>query len=358
MGKFGLFENCATLRDFSSKRASSWDRSGKNDDYTNIPPGKTHTLLKNSGAGCIKHFYWTYIRADQPFGLGNTITRHLMFRVFVLRIFWDGETTPSIEIPLGDFFGISNGFIRPIQSLAFVTNPGADRSTQSSWGFNCYLPMPFEKGVRIEIENQSGLTGSLWYHIDYEVYDQDNNLTEDVGRLHAIWNRENPTRAELIKDGANLTGKDNYIIADIQGDGQFIGYFLTVNNNLPNWYGEGDDMIFIDGEEFPPSIHGTGTEEIFGGGACLDKEYSGPYTGFHCIENKGGYRWFGTNGMYRFYIQDPIRFRTSLKVTLEHGHANDLANDYCTTAFWYQKGVNGNLPPLIGPDEREIEFID
>jgi hypothetical protein len=144
------------------------------------------------------------------------------------------------------------------------------------------------------------------------------------------------------------------VILDTQGDGQFVGYFMTVVNLRKEWWGEGDDMIFIDGEPFPPTYHGTGTEEIFGGGACPSKEYTGPYTGFHCIENRDQSPWFGVNGMYRFYVSDPIRFRKSIRVTIEHGHANNLANDYSTLAFWYQSEPNRKRPPLPPLDERQV----
>jgi hypothetical protein len=116
-------------------------------------------------------------------------------------------------------------------------------------------------------------------------------------------------------------------------------------------------MIFIDGEGFPPSIHGTGTEEIFGGGGCPVDEYSGPYTGFHCIENRMGYSWWGSNGMYRFHLADPLRFRRSVRVTIEHGHGNDKSNDYSSVAFWYQRGVNSSLAPIAQTSERSVNFM-
>ena len=348
------------LRDFRNKRSSSWDKSGGNHDWTVIAPGQTETLLQQSGAGCIRHFYWTYIE--------STIQRrHNIFRGWVLRAYWDGEESPSIEVPLGDLFGVSNGQIRSVKSLAFATNPGSWRKNgpwiDTTWGFNCYLPMPFASGARIEIENQGEVEGDIWYHIDYELHNSPGTADpEATARLHAMWNRENPTEAIKASPGEkeikNLTGDENYPILEVEGNGQFAGYFLTVVNNYRGWWGEGDDMIFIDGESFPPSIHGTGTEEIFGGGACPAEEYTGPYTGFHCIENKGNYEFWGTNGMYRFYISDPIRFRESIRVTLEHGHGNDMANDYSSVAFWYQVNRQKPLPGLPGLAQRSINFQD
>jgi len=309
--------------------------------------------MEEKGPGCIKHFYWTYIESPEARRLN-------VFRGAVLRVFWDGADKPSIEVPLGDFFGVSNGQMRSIKSLAFTTNLGFFNDNQSSWGFNCYLPMPFGEGARIELENQGSEEVRVWYHIDYELYDGPGGPAENVGRLHAIWNRENPTEKFVPSTDKEKEKKeawaDNYEILDVNGDGQFVGYFLTVVNAHREWWGEGDDMVFIDGESYPPSIHGTGTEEIFGGGACPPEEYSGPYTGFHCVENRSSYQWWGTNGMYRFYLTDPLRFKKSIRVTLEHGHANNFTNDYSSVAFWYQKGTNENLPQLAPLAKRGVNF--
>ena len=212
---------------------------------------------------------------------------------------------PSVEVPLGDFFGVTNGQIRPIRSLSFVTNPGLYTEAQLSWGFNCYLPMPFANGARIEIENQGPVDARIWYHIEYELYDKSVSLpTMSAGStrfgIARIRRRRLNTMLNDWNKAINLSDKDNYSILDIKGDGQFIGYFLTVVNFEREWWGEGDDMIFIDGENWPPSYHGTGTEEIFGGGGCPVNEYTGPYTGFHCIENKNSYRWYGTRELTVF----------------------------------------------------------
>jgi len=344
MQDVGLLSRLYLLKDYRSKRASSWRRSGENMDFIVIAPGETYVFLQEEGAGCVKHFYWTYIEEEEQRRLN-------LFRGSVLRAFWDGADLPSIEVPLGDFFGISHGRIRPIKSLAFTTNPGR-YAEPTSRGFNCYLPMPFAKGARIELENQNQEDVQLWFHIDYDLYEEASAIPENAGRLHTLWNRVNPTKA--IRNPVNLTGKDNYTILDVEGSGQFVGYFLTVVNLRPGWWGEGDDMVFIDGESFPPSIHGTGSEEIFGGGACPTTEYSGPYTGFHCIENKLGMTFLGINGMYRFYLTDALRFHKSIRVSIEHGTGNNKSNDYSSVAFWYQQRVNKERPPLPPISEREV----
>lgn len=356
MKDFGLFDSMVRVQNFRSLRASSWDRSGGNEDWAVIKAdGGKAILLEENSAGCINHIYWTFVHDDDHGDAEILNVRNNVFRGFVFRAFWDNSEIPSIEVPLGDLFGVCNGQFRPVRSLAFTANTGArGREDHATWGFNCYLPMPFHSGCRLEIVNEGNYDGRIWYHIDYELFNNSSCIPENAGLLHAFWNRENPTKPEKLHLGRNLSGKGNYKLLDIKGKGQLVGYFLTVVNLNPTWWGEGDDMIFIDGEEFPPSIHGTGSEEIFGGGACPDEEYTGPYTGFHCIENRSGYRWYGVNGMYRFFITDPVRFRSSIKVTVEHGHANDLANEYCSVAFWYQDQVNINRAELLPVAERQI----
>jgi hypothetical protein len=144
------------------------------------------------------------------------------------------------------------------------------------------------------------------------------------------------------------------VFLDAEGHGNVAGIFLNIDNTMGNWYGEGDDMIFIDGETWPPSYHGTGSEEIFGGGAVPTDEYAGPYTGFHLI---GNLDFSGKVSMYRFYVNDPIRFKQSIRMTLEHGHANNIANDYSSTVFWYtvfwyQDDPHKSFNPLLSAEER------
>jgi len=329
-----FFEEMVRLKDVRSKRVSSWDRTGGNWDFLNIAAGETATLADISGAGCIRHFYVTVGNLDRFF-----------LRKMVLRMFWDDEDTPSVEVPLGDFFGL--GFCEPryFTSLLVTVNSGAQPG--GTIGLNSYFPMPFSTRAVVTVENDCEVPcPTFWYHIDYEEHDA---LPQDVGRFHAQWRRENPCTAVQLPDAKNLDGKENYIILEAEGWGNYVGMFLNVDNICGGWYGEGDDMIFVDGEKWPPSLHGTGTEEIFGGGACPNVEYAGPYTGFHLVSSKD---FAGKQSMYRFCVNDPVRFRKSIRVTLEHGHANDLGNDYSSTAFWYQKEPHGPFPKLLGRAER------
>ena len=343
---FSYLEDLSILRNFKSKRISSWDRSGKNYDWLYMEPHSTQTIAEIDGPGCIKHFYAIPLSLELFF-----------YRKTILRIFWDGEIQPSVETPLGDFFGIGNCLPRYFTSLMLTVNPGdPNLGTQ---GINCYFPMPFRRSARIELTNDSDIPlDCIWYHIDYHQYEE----LDQVAYFHAQFRRECPTRAkeeakdhknEPLWEGINDTGKENYVFLDTQGNGQLTGIFFNVDNIAGKWWGEGDDMIFIDGETWPPSFHGTGTEEIFGGGACPSDEYAGPYTGFPLISNQNFYR---KTSMYRWYIPDPIRFYKSIKMTIEHGHANNYENDYSSVAYWYQEEPHKEFPPFPSVDDR-IPFL-
>jgi len=335
-----LSTSLATLvhgRRARSMRASSFDRTGANQDFVRIGPGETYTLLEHDGPGCLTHLYCALVMPDVR-----------DYRNAVLRCYWDGAEEPSVQVPLGDFFGIAHCRLREFTSHLVVVNPGMG----TSHGLNAYFPMPFDAGARVTLENRGpdpfgGLTGAFWFHIDYEAYTEP--LPRDVQRFHAVYRQEKPTAAvgglpnQQFSDDINTDGAENYVALDTRGSGRMVGLHLQVDNlQGPVWYGEGDDMVFIDGQPWPPAIHGTGTEEIFGGGASPKGEYSGPYTGFHQIESPG---YDGRVAMYRWYVHDPIHFGQSLRWTIEHGHANNFANTYASVAYWYQSPAAA-LPAL------------
>ncbi len=348
---FDDYSKIYDLNSFTSHRSSSWDETGGNNDGVRIRSKKTKVLADIEGPGIIKHIYITMI-----------LPHPLDFRRAVIKMFWDHEENPSVEVPLGDFFCVSNCRLRPINSLMITVN----RAASGSYGLNSYFPMPFSRHARIEIENQGpkplgGFNKALWYHVDYQKLD--GPLPDKAGYFHAYWNRENLTEvAENIPEnsknsqiwnGKNATGKDNYVILDMKGNGKLVGLVLNIDNLSNVWYGEGDDMIFVDDDTWPPSFHGTGTEEIFGGGACPQVEYCTPYTGFHLIENRD---YSGNNAMYRWFLHDPIRFRKRVRWTIEHGHANNFENDYSSVAFWYQKEPHEKLTKLPDLQERIPRF--
>ena len=300
--------------------------------------------------------------------------RHLYFSIWggrhylrdlVLRAYWDGSETPCVEVPFGDFFGLGHERTRFFTSLMVTVNPG-DLGVFGTYGFNSYFPMPFSNGARLTLSNEGDEpVVAVWYQLEFEKMTE---LPKNSGRFHASWNRENPTVAvgehtnTTLHDGSNKTGDENYVVLDAVGHGNLVGIFLNIDNTMGNWYGEGDDMIFIDGEVWPPSYHGTGTEEIFGGGAVPTDEFAGPYTGFHLIANLD---FTGKVSMYRFYVNDPVRFKKSIRMTIEHGHANNISNDYSSTAFWYQtephKPFKALLPamsrrPMEGDDPHDRAY--
>lgn len=334
-----------------SLRASSYDRTGGNKDFWEVPPGDTAVLADITGAGCIKHI-WMTTRCYDP----------MYLRKLVLEMYWDGENNPSVRVPLGDFFGVGHAISRHYVSLPLSIVFGDKRGPKGPFagGMNCYFPMPFGKRALIQLINQSNEpVKNLFFMIDYEIYEEE--IPEDVGRFHATFNIERPCKKIVyesdIKDpapwelpGKNLTGEENYVILEAYGTGHYVGCVLSIDNfdasnQVYTWPGEGDDMIFIDGEKWPPSLHGTGTEDYFGGAWGFPSgEYSGPYHGISLGSDVQEH--FGKWTLYRFHIEDPIRFQKSIKVTIEHGHANDQGNDYSSVAYWYQLEPHKDLPEL------------
>ncbi|MFL5732663.1 MAG: glycoside hydrolase family 172 protein [Chloroflexia bacterium] len=315
------------LRNCTSRRASSWDRTGGNDDRLHIRPGEEAVLADVAGAGCIRHV-WVTIACDEPDFL----------RKVVLRAWWDGEESPSINVPIGDFFGMGHAQTRNFTALPLQMSP------EDGKAFNCWFPMPFASAARITATSECGKEDVLlYYYIDYQLYDR---LPGGLGYFHSQWRRQNPcdgisdqdiSNNEYLGGGFNTSGEGNYVILEAQGRGHYVGCNLNFHNLRQteewNWYGEGDDMIFVDGEPFPPSLHGTGTEDYFNTAWCPTQPYSAPY---HGITMPGGPNWSGKISLYRFHIEDPMCFRESIRVTIEHGHNNHRSDDISSTAYWYQ----------------------
>ena len=333
----------AILRDGRRRRASSYDRTAGNDDWINIGPQETAIIADIAGAGCITHIWVTMSCEEADF-----------LRKTVFRAFWDGESDPSIQVPIGDFFGMGHAMHRNFTSLPLVMSP------QDGKSFNCWFPMPFADGARLEVTNECSDTPvTLYYYVDYESY---SSIPGNMARFHAWWNRENPctgisdqgmTNREFQCSGKNLSDEGNYVILEAEGRGHYVGCNLNIHNlrttDKWNWYGEGDDMIFIDGEPFPPSLHGTGTEDYFNTAWCPTQEVCTPY---HGIILPGGPNWSGKITLYRYHIEDPIMFEKSIRVTIEHGHNNHRSDDYSSTAYWYQVEPHKAMPPLPPVHER------
>lgn len=316
----------ATLRDAKRRRCSSYDKTGGNNDRIYIKPNETAVVADIGGAGCITHI-WMTMSCEAP----------LFLRKMVLKMYWDQEEDASVKVPIGDFFGLGHA-----EHKNFVSAP-LDMSPKDGRSFNCWFPMPFADGAKITVTNESEEELILYYYVDYEEYE---SLPPDQARFHAQWNRENPTdgisdqgmkNKEFQFGGKNTTGEGNYVILEAEGRGHYVGCNLNIHNlrftNKWNWYGEGDDMIFIDGEPFPPSLHGTGTEDYFNTAWCPNEEVNAPY---HGIIKAGDPNWAGKITLYRYHIEDPIMFDESIKVTIEHGHNNHRSDDLSSTAYWYQ----------------------
>lgn len=342
-------ETIFVLKDTKSKRISSYDKTGGNMDWIDIEPGENKTIADINESGIIRHMWMT---------LSSEENYHL--RKINIRAYWDDEEHPSIEAPLGDFFGIGFGIFKNFNSLPLQMAP------ENGKAMNCYFPMPFRKSAKIKIENNCDDFIRLYYYVDYEATKVDDN----VGYFHAKWNRVKDTDGWYKKDEKiwadtlgdederypwyprawkteNKDGKDNYVILDAIGKGHYVGCNLNIDNfndHAENWYGEGDDMIFIDGESWPPTLHGTGTEDYFNTAFCPKTEFSNPQYGITVYSgDKIGRDFGGKNSLYRFHISDPIRFEKEIKVTIEIGHNNKFSNDYSSTAYWYQTEPHNHI---------------
>lgn len=332
------------------RRATSTDPTGGNADGFPLQAGQAHDIARLEGAGCIRHIFLTLHSYEEHY-----------LRKSVLRAWWDGESNPSIEVPIADFFCVGHGAIANSWSIPMNTNTGGDSIEKHRMGMNSFFPMPFAKGARLSVENQGEkpLRGLYW-HIDYEQYA---SLPDHALRFHAFWKRENPFRAAYdiahppVQPIVNRDGKANYVILEARGEGHYVGCNLSVDNLNPHhgfsWFGEGDDMIYIDGEE-TPSITGTGTEDYF----CYAWGYPGglsstPYHGVTVVGAlKGKEIYSGKWTMFRFHVEDPIQFDRSIKVTIESGHANAHANDLASTAYWYQREPHVEFPALLPVEKR------
>ncbi len=357
----GYLAGLTRVRDARSGRASSWNPSGRNQDHWIIPPGESIVLADLEGPGCITHIWMTQFcrrvlgpgllnpsQVDQTvpvleihnaLGLNWDMPDPDYYRKVLFKIYWDDQERPSVLAPLGDFFCIGHSVPGNFASIPFtVSSKEQERHTfGGAAALNCYLQMPFNKRARIEVENQNDVPYGQNFYIDYELYRQP--LGDDVAYFHAQWRRENPTKgwAPDIQANSpevnvsNLDGKDNYVILETEGRGHYIGCNLSVAHFQGTWWGEGDDMIFVDGEEWPPSLHGTGSEDYFGHAWGMQTN-AYPMNGSALHESiMPGYQV-----SYRFHLVDPVRFARSIRVTMEHGHANHLSDDWASTAYWYQ----------------------
>ena len=325
-GKGGM----ATLDEGSAAHAArDLGQGWKVNPFVVIEPGETFTMAVIDGPGAIQHIWMT--------PTGNR-------RFSIFRIYWDEEETPSVEVPVGDFFANGWGGYAHVNSQAVTVNPGS--------AYNCYWTMPFRKKCKITMTNIDVKPMRLYYQIDYTLSD----VPENAAYFHAQFRRVNPLKYKEVYT----------IIDDIKGEGHYVGTYLCwgVNNN--GWWGEGEIKFFMDGDKKFPTICGTGTEDYFCGSYNFDvggqyKEYSTAYAGLpQIIRPDGSYQAQQRFGLYRWHITDPIRFKKDLKVTIQAlgwrsgGRYLPLKDDIASVAFWYQAEPHTAFPELPQKDELEV----
>ena len=318
----------ARLRSYSNRRSSSWDRTGGNSDRVPVDPGQSATVLDVSGAGVVTHVWFTISSPDRM---------HL--KNLVLRAWWDGESSPSVEVPIGDFFALGLGEYFTYQSaLLAVANVKA---------LNSYFQMPFATAARMTVENQGPVAvQSLYYAVDYISLPA---IPDDLGRFHAQYRQASPCKA-VSGNGKNLDGRDNYVFLEATGRGHVIGLTQSVLQNQNGWFGEGDDMIFIDGSE-QPVINGTGTEDFYNGAWDFGLQpFAYQHNGAPYVVDPE--RIGGRYSTYRWFIESPLVFEKSIRVTIEHGTANDRSDNFFSTAYWYQTEPHAPFPALPAPADR------
>jgi len=328
-GKGGM----ATLEEGTAQRAARELGQGwKVNPYVHIEPGTTFTLGEINESGVINHIWMT------PVG---------DYRLMILRFYWDGEETPSVEVPVGDFFAAGWGMGKEprITSLAMCVNPRS--------GFNSYWQMPFHKSAKVTMENLGEKKATVYYQIDYSL----EKVKKDTPYFHAQFRRTNP-----------LPAKEVYTIVDgIKGRGNYVGTYLAHGANSPGWWGEGEIKFYLDGDTDFPTICGTGEEDYFNGsygyndhevdGKDVYENFSSPYTGFYHVQHDGAQRRFG---QYRWHITDPVRFDQDLKITIQslgwqsEGRYLPLEDDLASVAYWYQVEPHAPFPALPPKDKLVI----
>jgi len=300
--------NLALPRLGEAMHEGSWDRQHKNNDSRPLKPGEVLTIFEHEGAGTV-HRFWVTIGPRQDVGILSQV---------ILRMYWDDDTYPSVECPIGAFFGVGFG-----EQKDFISLP----LNETSGGYNSYWPMPFHKSARWTLTNGSSKTlEGFYYNIDYTALKA---LPADTRHFHAQFRRENPT----------IPGK-NYTILEATGAGHYVGTALFMSGRELDFL-EGNEMVYIDGSA-TPTIEGTGTEDYFSSGWFFDRGiYSAPYHGV-VIKEKHPARI----SAYRWHIEDAIPFTKSIRFTIEHGAQNTVTADYSSVAYYYLAGPSPKPTPL------------
>jgi hypothetical protein len=336
-GRGGMAEVTDTSQTEVARLGQAWDKNEASRELgqkwkvrpcITIPGTTTAAIMDVEGPGTIQHIW---ITADSKF-----------YRDLIMRIWWDDEDAPSVELPLGDFF--CNGFSKRTNILALPIN------VNPSGGFNSYFPMPFRKRAKITIENRNpkDIRG-FFYAITYAK----GPVADDDACFHAQFRRVNPLEY----------GEDYTIVDGVRGKGHYVGTYMAWQQNSTGWWGEGEVKFFLDGDDEYPTLCGTGTEDYFGGAWCFGDTFTAPFLGYPQgprlpdDDGKPG----GRHGLYRFHVMDPIRFSTDLRVTMQalgwrsEGRFLPLQDDISSVAYWYQAEPHAPFPKL--GDRNDLEVI-
>ena len=323
-------------QDYRSLKQSSFDVTGGNHDSWNIKAGETKEIFRQDGSGAITHIWFT-IAAQSNYHL----------KELVLRAYWDGAAKPSVEVPVGDFFGLNLGDYVIFESQYIACSPGKS--------LNSYFAMPFRTGARLTVTNEGSRdVGAFYSNIDFVTLA---TLPPDSLYFHAQYRQVAPHTSHKDADGKtpnNIDGKFNHIYCETHGRGHLMGVTLGVVQNSENWMGEGDDMIFID-DDTKPAITGTGSEDYFCGswnfgGRENARAFSHHQYGAPLIQSPE--RTGGRYCCYRFHGDNPVTFTHYMKHTMEHGHGNDRADNFYSCGFWYQEKPYTDFPALPPVNQR------
>jgi hypothetical protein len=324
----------ARAQNYRSLKQSSYDRTGGNHDSWVIPAGKTLDVFQADGPGVITHIWFTIAARSND---------HL--KELVLRGYWNGNTKPSVEAPIGDFFGLNLNSYQVYESKYLACSPGKS--------LNCYFAMPYRVSARFTVTNEGKQdVGSFYSNIDYMAVPA---LPDDALYFHAQY-RQNAPCKPVVADGPklNLDGRQNHVYLETRGRGHLMGVTLGVLQNANGWWGEGDDMIFVD-DESKPLINGTGSEDYFlgswdFGGRDGAQPFAHAMYGAPLIVNAE--RTGGRYCCYRWHGDNPVTFTRYLKHTMEHGHANDRGDNFFSVGYWYQATPNTDFPALPPVESR------
>ncbi len=340
-GDYRFLPQYARGQNYKSLKQSSFDRTGGNADRWPIPPGGTQEVFNSAGPGVITHIWFT---------IAAQSVNHL--KEVAIRMYWDGASKPSVEVPVGDFFGLNLGQYFNYQSEYL--------NCSSVKALNSYFAMPFRRSARITATNEGPLdVGAFYSNIDYQMVPA---LPEDVLYFHAQYRQAAPPVAtsddwKTNRDAnrlLNTDGKLNYVFAETRGRGHLMGVTLGVLQNQEYWMGEGDDMIFID-DESKPAIIGTGSEDYF----CGAWDFGGRDGAIPFAHRQNGAQFIqsaertgGRYCLYRWHGDNPVTFTRYMKHTMEHGHANHRADNFYSVCYWYQSQPYIDFPPLPKAADR------